>query len=185
MKTQPVLKTKPPVVPSAAGYAVLLFLFAGLLFGCNSDPSPIKNPFFRYLLASLLREKNTMTVNEVSQKQYPLLDARTREEFNVSRLPGAQFIGFDTLSVEVLEAFHPDDTLLIYCSIGYRSELVAQQLREQGFKNAFNLYGGIFEWVNQGNLVLNRNGEPTSQVHPYNFWWGLFLSQGDKTKNPL
>jgi rhodanese-related sulfurtransferase len=43
----------------------------------------------------------------------------------------------------------------VYCSIGKRSDEITKMLGEAGFTNARNLYGGIFEWVNQGHPVFN------------------------------
>ncbi|MBI1194042.1 MAG: rhodanese-like domain-containing protein, partial [Bacteroidetes bacterium] len=41
-------------------------------------------------------------------------------------------------------------------------------------------YGGIFEWVNAGNSVVDPSGKPTERVHAYNRTWGLFLERGEK-----
>ena len=47
----------------------------------------------------------------------------------------------------------------MYCSIGKRSEKVTQKLKKAGYNNVSNLYGGIFEWVNQGNEVVDTNNK--------------------------
>jgi len=36
-----------------------------------------------------------------------------------------------------------------------------------GYTNVSNLYGGIFEWVNQGNNVVDDNNRITPKVHAY------------------
>ncbi len=167
---------------------LFLFSLGVLIAACtpDADKVEIENPAFRVLLESLLSKDQTLTVNEVQKgADFMLLDTRTFQEYQVSRLPGAQWLGFEPINEELIQHLSVDDTLLLYCSIGYRSERVAEQLRTRGFKNVFNLYGGIFEWVNQGKTLENNNGEPTRQVHPYNFWWGLFLTDGEKTKIPL
>lgn len=169
---------------------ILLFFFSLLIFlsACQSgdDQTEIEHPIYRFVLRSLLDEDHILTVDEVGKNaKLRLLDTRTEEEYQVSRLPGAQWLGFQPINEELLRQFQTEDTLLVYCSIGYRSEQVADELRAKGFNNVFNLYGGIFEWVNQGKTLENETGEPTRQVHPYNFWWGLFLTEGEKTKTPL
>jgi 3-mercaptopyruvate sulfurtransferase SseA len=68
----------------------------------------------------------------------------------------------------------------VYCSVGYRSEKVSEQLRQAGYQTVYNLYGGIFEWKNQGHPVVNAEGEPTERVHAYNRSWGVWLKKGDK-----
>lgn len=168
---------------STSFLSLLLFLVA-----CTSgvQQEEIKNPAYRLVLFSMLSKEHILAVHEVQNRtRLKLLDTRTAEEFQVSRLPGAQLLGFEPINKELLRSFELDDTLLVYCSIGYRSERVANELRAMGFKNVFNLYGGIFEWVNQGKPLENGKGEPTRQVHPYNFWWGFFLTEGHKTTTPL
>jgi rhodanese-related sulfurtransferase len=47
--------------------------------------------------------------------------------------------------------------------VGYRSEKVTEKLQKAGFTQVSNLYGGIFEWVNQGYPIVNQSGA-TSDV---------------------
>ena len=63
---------------------------------------------------------------------------------------------------------------MVYCSVGYRSAKVAQQLQQKGYKNVFNLNGGIFQWANQGKPIF-KDKHPVKVVHPYNFFWGKLL----------
>lgn len=48
-----------------------------------------------------------------------------------------------------------------------------------GFTRVSNLYGGIFEWVNEGHPVV-RNGMPTEEVHAFSKTWGIWLRRGTK-----
>jgi len=56
---------------------------------------------------------------------------------------------------------------------------VSEKLLSAGYQHVSNLYGGIFEWVNQGNPLYNENG-PTSKVHAYSRTWGVWLNKGEK-----
>lgn len=49
--------------------------------------------------------------------------------------------------------------VVLYCFIGYCSEKVVEQFWEWGFIKVYNLYGSIFEWVNQGYFVVDIIGE--------------------------
>jgi 3-mercaptopyruvate sulfurtransferase SseA len=69
-------------------------------------------------------------------------------------------------------------TVVVYCSVGYRSERVGERLKALGFRDVRNLYGGIFQWVNEGRPVYNATG-PTRQVHPYSALWSTWLRQGE------
>ena len=40
--------------------------------------------------------------------------------------------------------------IIVYCSIGVRSEDIGEKLKELGYTKILNLYGGIFDWKNKG-----------------------------------
>lgn len=106
-----------------------------------------------------------------------LLDTRTPEEFAVSHLRGARRVDPDSLADldEVdLAGTDRDQPIITYCSIGYRSGIVARQLHDLGFTNVRNLYGGIFLWHNQGYEVW-AGDSIVKEVHPYNWMWGQFV----------
>ena len=104
-----------------------------------------------------------------------LIDVREREEYEVSHLPNAQHLPtFEAIQ----QADTPTDaTLVLYCSVGYRSARLAQQLQDNGYKNVMNLDGSIFEWYNQGRPVV-VDGQRVKQVHPYSRTWGVLLEGG-------
>jgi len=99
-----------------------------------------------------------------------VIDARKNEEFEVSHLPNAHHAG-DVATVQQL-GISPDQPMVVYCSIGYRSARLVEKLREAGFSEAKNLEGSIFQWANEGRPVV-RDGEVVEEVHSYNTAWGL------------
>ncbi len=106
-----------------------------------------------------------------------ILDARGEEEYAVSHLKHAQrvAVGDPDLLASALSNLAKDMPIVVYCSVGYRSAKVAQQLEQAGFRQVFNLEGGLFEWANEGRSML-KEGQPTAQVHPYNATWGKLLN---------
>ncbi|MHA6247548.1 rhodanese-like domain-containing protein [Pontibacter sp. CAU 1760] len=108
-----------------------------------------------------------------------LLDTRTQAEYNVSHLAGAKLVAYDQFDVKRLRGISKQTPIVVYCSVGYRSERIGEKLQKAGFENVQNLYGGIFEWVNQGYAVYNSAGK-TNQVHAYSRTWGIWLRKGEK-----
>ncbi|MEN8818965.1 MAG: rhodanese-like domain-containing protein, partial [Polaribacter sp.] len=49
-----------------------------------------------------------------------------------------------------------------------------------GYTNVLNLYGGIFEWKNKGNLVFDSNGNATEKIHVFSKEWSKWLLKGKK-----
>jgi rhodanese-related sulfurtransferase len=98
-----------------------------------------------------------------------LLDARTKEEYAVSHLRHATWVGPD--GTELLESSLPDDAVVVvYCSVGYRSAAVAKKLRKRGAAPVYNLTGGIFGWANAGRPLF-RDDTRVEEVHPYSEAW--------------
>ena len=105
-----------------------------------------------------------------------LLDARTADEFNVSHLPGAMLASNTRMALDALEANNPERTVVVYCSVGYRSSRLADELRARGFENVFNLEGSLFQWANEGR-PLYRGEERVYEAHPYDEEWGQLLDR--------
>lgn len=141
----------------------------------------VENRAFDKLLTTLLSH----SVPELSVKQLAgrsdvmLLDSREPREYEVSHLPGARLVGFDHFDIQQVADLPKNTPLVVYCTVGYRSEKIAERLLAAGFTEVYNLYGGIFEWKNQGMPVYSDKGE-TSQVHAYSPSWGIWLSEGEK-----
>lgn len=161
-------------------YIFSLLLIVLVCFTANAQKS--SNTSFDEMLDDLLTQSVPyITVEELKQlDDVVLLDARPEKEFTVSHLEGASCVGFESFNKEKVAHLSREDTIVVYCSVGYRSEKIGERLQELGFKNVYNLYGSIFEWVNQGNTVVNEFGE-TEEVHTYNEEWSQWLRRGNKT----
>ena len=128
-------------------------------------------------IAVLFPSAEVITVKELKGKlkdkePLVLVDVRKKEEFDVSHLPGAVHIPRADEIVRRYQAF--TGMVVVYCSVGYRSADMAEQLTEAGMKRVFNLKGSIFAWANRGYPVVNKQGT-TRVVHPYDRHWGQLL----------
>ncbi|MCC3152455.1 rhodanese-like domain-containing protein [Hymenobacter sp. BT770] len=143
------------------------------------------HPNYDRLLKALYRNtvptvKAAALVQELSRPAAPLLlDARTPAEFKVSHLRGARFVNYDSLAKEKFVGIDRKQPVVVYCSVGYRSERLGERLHTLGFRSVRNLYGGLFEWVNEGFPVYNAQGL-THNVHPYSPLWSPWLKNGQK-----
>lgn len=114
-----------------------------------------------------------------------LLDSREKKEYEVSHIKGALYAGYEDFNLqEVSKNIKSIDTpIIVYCSLGVRSEDIAETLEKAGYTNIKNLYGGIFNWKNNNLPVVNRHQEPTDSVHVYSKKWGKWLTKGIKVIN--
>jgi rhodanese-related sulfurtransferase len=157
----------------------------GLLLSTGSaaaDERRVGSPLFDRLLGSLLAHSvPEIPVSEAMiRSECMFLDAREPEEFAVSRISGARPVGYERFDPASVADVPRESCLIVYCSIGVRSERIAEKLRTAGFRNVSNLYGGIFEWVNHGRPVVDAAGRPTLRVHAYGRAWGIWLRRGEK-----
>ncbi|WP_282136484.1 rhodanese-like domain-containing protein [Seonamhaeicola maritimus] len=140
-------------------------------------------------LSKLLKKHNNESIPYIYVKElksYPaniiLLDARELKEYATSHLKDAICVGYDFFNIDSTSQHIPnkDSKIVVYCSLGIRSEDIAEKLKKAGYKNVFNLYGGIFEWKNQDNPVYNPKGDETEKVHTFSKDWSKWLNQGEK-----
>lgn len=113
-----------------------------------------------------------------------ILDAREPEEFAVSHIAGARLVGYTDFDLKAVKDLDKSTQVVVYCSVGKRSEEIAIKLKEAGYTNVFNHYGGIFDWTNRGYPVVNDKNENVQCVHPYNDLWGYWVNKLEKCYEP-
>lgn len=159
-----------------------LFIF---LFVVPGYGQKVKDFNFQILLQNKLKH----TVNEidvstaVKDTSILYLDARELKEYNVSHIKNAQHIGYKKFTLENLNDIDKNRKIVVYCSVGYRSEKIVAQLMKKGYNNCYNLYGGIFEWVNENHAVYDSKNQKTNKVHVYSSKWSVWLNKGEKIYN--
>ena len=140
-------------------------------------------------LKELLKKYNQETIPYISvdslqqiSNEVVLLDAREKNEFNTSHIKNAAFVGYTNFNLKKTIKTLPDKntTIVVYCSLGVRSEDIAEQLKNAGYKNVLNLYGGIFEWKNNHHKVVNTKGKETEKIHTCTKEWSKWLTSGKK-----
>lgn len=153
-----------------------------LFIGFQMAKAQVDSKAYKVLLETLYSKTVPLvSCEELKKMQHPvLLDTREPKEYAVSHLPGARWVGYDDFDINRVKDIPQNAVIVTYCSVGYRSEKVGEKLRAAGFQHVYNLYGSIFEWVNQGNPVVDRQGQPTSRVHAYSRAWGIWLKKGEK-----
>lgn len=168
---------KKKIIVFAVAFVVLLSCIA---FQSGFDS------FDEMVNAQLKKTVPTITTDELKMKtgqknQINLLDTRELDEYNVSHIPGARWVGYNHFNLFALNDLKRTDTVIVYCSIGVRSERIGEKLKKAGYKNVYNLFGGIFRWVNSGYAVVDHRNQSTQKIHPYSEKWGKWLTKGIKS----
>ena len=104
-------------------------------------------------LENLPQDVDIDTVYEIqNDPNVFMLDVREQEEYDEKHIPGINLIPMSTIQNR-LDEIPTDQTVIVTCRTGNRSNQVTQFLRSQGFDNAHNMTGGIVEWEAAGYPV--------------------------------
>lgn len=105
-----------------------------------------------------------------------LIDRREREEYDVSHLSGAFHADSMEDVIRIITQEGRDRPVVLYCSVGYRSSVLARQLGKEGYTNIYNLEGSIFKWANEGRPVYQGDMK-VNIIHPYDSKWRKYLDR--------
>ena len=167
-------------------FQILGFLLIFTLSFLNMNAQNVQSRSFDRMLNKLLKgDVSTINVEEADSmlnknKAIIFLDTREKVEYDVSHIKNARWVGYDNFSIAKLKDLSKNAMIINYCSVGARSEKITRKMQAAGFKNVYNLYGSIFEWVNAGKEVVDKDNHTTQEVHAYNRLWGIWLKRGEK-----
>ncbi|RFS16569.1 thioredoxin domain-containing protein [Emticicia sp. C21] len=119
------------------------------LFGtaCSQEKNQATN-----LSANTFSEKIIALSNEL------VLDVRTPEEYAKGHLIDSKNINWkDTNFANRIEQMDKSKPVFVYCLSGIRSAAAAKKMREMGFKEVYELDGGIVKW-RAANLPETTDG---------------------------
>jgi thioredoxin 1 len=80
-----------------------------------------------------------------------LIDVRTPDEFNVDHLANATNLDIYSEKFDSeISKLDKQKTYYVYCQRGGRSANATEKLRKAGFKNVYELDGGVLNWSKEG-----------------------------------
>lgn len=102
-----------------------------------------------------------------------LLDARSAQEFAVSRIEGARRVDPAMSAAQFEKTFGGElkgRKVVVYCAVGGRSSTLASRIDRAadtaGAAGVYSLEGGIFRWHNEKRPLVGPAGA-TDEVHPF------------------
>jgi thioredoxin len=130
---------------------ISLLLLSLLFTSCHGQTSNAVNTIDAKLFAEKLK------TNENPQ----LLDVRTPEEYSVEHIDNAKNVNWNGDDfVAKVNSYDKSKPIFVYCKVGGRSAQAANKLAELGFKEIYNLNGGIMKW----NAENNVNAIPSAKI---------------------
>ena len=103
-----------------------------------------------------------------------ILDVRTPQEFSEGHIENAKNVDWNGNQFELqIEKFDKTKPLFVYCLGGGRSASAASKLRSNGFKEVYELDGGMMNWRSAGlSETTNTSTKPKAE--------GMTKAQFDK-----
>lgn len=141
-----------------------LLLTAGVSFADHLDSAQILKEQMAKAKAKI-QTMDTKTLRnwiDGSEKDFILLDIREPNEVSAAKIDADEAMTIPRGLVEFVFTKKVKDhnkPVVVYCKAGSRGALTAAALKDLGYKNVYNLDGGILKWINEGHPVNNFFGE--------------------------
>lgn len=135
--------------------ATLVLLGSVLQTSCQNAETG--QPVIQHLSADEFQKK----LNEKSNAQ--LIDVRTQKEYRERHLKGATLMNINEPGFnEMISTLDKEKPVFVYCLAGGRSSNAAERMQEAGFKEVYNMKGGLVGWSASG-LPLEESAAGTGQ----------------------
>ncbi|MDF2606542.1 MAG: sulfurtransferase [Bacillales bacterium] len=115
------------------GKVIVLILISVFISGCSS--SGWKN----------ITTEEAKSMLETKPDEVVIIDVRTIEEYNSGHIPEAKLYPLQTLEAQLGE-LDKEKEILVICRSGNRSQSASDILINNGFKNIYNVEGGMQSW---------------------------------------
>lgn len=127
--------------------SVILIVTAFLIMsGCGEETKNMSTMGTDITFKSISMEEGRKIIE--SEKDYIILDVRTKEEYDDGHIPGAINVANEDISISMQSIEQLPDKkqkILVYCRSGNRSKQAAKKLAVLGYSNVVE-FGGIIEW---------------------------------------
>ena len=145
------MKTK--FIAGSLGLAATFVLFLAAYAGQGTNELP-SNAAKSEPKSSVAHRVGVDEFEKLWHDKNPVLDVRTRKEFDEGHIPGA--INLDVNStdfVQKVSALDKKKVYLVHCAAGVRSARACQKMSELGFEHLIDLAPGFRGWEKAGKTV--------------------------------
>jgi thioredoxin 1 len=119
----------------------LILVLAGILGACNTSGNGGSQTTGGFLSVQEFNAKIAANAG------ITLVDVRTPEEYQNGHLANAHNIDWNSNSFEnKVDGFEREKPIMVYCLSGARSASAAEKMRSLGFKQVYEMDGGMMKW---------------------------------------
>jgi len=133
---------------------IFSLLVIGLLFS-NACTSGNPNETGHVNKDITVKEAHQMIRDNSGNENFIILDTRTPAEFNQGHIENSAILDYrDPAFKQELEKLDRNKKYLVYCRSGNRSGKTLNMMKKLGFKEAYNMKGGILAWSKAGYELI-------------------------------
>ncbi len=135
-------------------YSISLLLLIGslLAISCQSGNNKVTDQISQDILA---KDAHQMIQQDLTDENFVILDTRTSSEYSRGHLQNALFVDYSSPSFKSeIENLDKNKRYIIYCHSGGRSKTTLNMMKKLGFKEAYNMIGGIVAWSKSGYQLV-------------------------------
>lgn len=122
-----------------------VFLFALIGLSCGQQGA----------VAQKVLQANEFAAMLAQDQSVQLVDVRTPEEYAAGHLQGARLMDiYDTSFAQQIGKLDKSKPVMVYCAAGTRSAAAARQMQKMGFRQVYDLDGGINAWRSAGKPTV-------------------------------
>ena len=137
----------------------IIIVFISMILSCNNKSSlQQESESSGKFIYKVLSTNEFESKLKQEHKNYLLLDVRTPEELEeTGYIEGAINIDVEADGfIEKVNRLDKSKTIMVYCRSGGRSSTASEMMKDEGFKEIYDLEGGITEWKEQEKPVVKE-----------------------------
>ncbi|APV44410.1 Rhodanese-related sulfurtransferase [Dehalogenimonas formicexedens] len=133
---------------------IMTALLTATFVGCAGSPSDTApNQTIRKISVA---EAKTLIQTNAGKADFVVLDVRTPSEFSQGHLSGAINIDYNAGNFQAeVSKLDKNKRYLVYCRTSHRSGLAVDIMKDLGFKEVYDMDGGIEAWMSAGYPVVS------------------------------
>lgn len=117
------------------------------------------SPGFLKLVANAKKNVRELTPEGLNEKMarnesISLIDVREDNEWVSGHIPGAIHISRGIIERDIEKLVSLDRQIVVYCSGGFRSALVANTLQMMGYHDVYSMEKGLQGWIDEGLTIV-------------------------------
>ena len=120
----------------------IFIFFVLVIIGFTALPPSSFAVLYEEISALELQQRLTDNTDE----GYTILDVRPQTAYDQGHIPGSINIPLSNLGYRYIELDRTKD-IIVYCALGIQCKIACQILINLGFKDVYNLTGGLLEWT--------------------------------------